>query len=593
MACAVLNATPVAAQVTYETRAFIGDAAPGTGPSVVFSGFGNPSINNNGNITFVGFVTGAGVTSANNTGIWSQIDGPLQLTVREGGPAPGAEQGMLFRDFSDPVSNNSGDIAFRGFLGNLGSPDNGIWMQSGGVINTIAQFQGSTTELEPDLLFGALFFRPVVNVSGDIAFYSSLTGTGVNATNAEGIWLKSGGVLNLIARAGDNAAGTEPGVVFSRLFEPVLNIAGNVVFRAELAGMGVDFGNDSGIWLDAGGSSTLVVREGMQAVENDPGVVFSNILRPVINDAGDLAFLGSVQGPGVDNTNGAGIWATSGGELGLVVRAGDDAPSTEQGVIFDLFGGPVFNVAGEVAFVATLDGTNSSSNTGIWVKSSKETRLIARTGDHAPGTNPDVVFNGFDDPILNRAGTTAFLATLDGASVDPTNNEGIWATDSDGLLKLIAREGDLFNISNDPFAEDLRTISFVSLITNSDEENGQRTSLNNTGQLAFRLGFTDGQGGIFVANLGLPRSPADFDLDGDVDDADFGLAFAAFTGPGNGPTSNPLADLDSDGDVDDADFGLAFAAFTGPGSVSNVPEPGALAMLVGLGLLTARRRRVA
>ncbi len=96
-------------------------------------------------------------------------------------------------------------------------------------------------------------------------------------------------------------------------------------------------------------------------------------------------------------------------------------------------------------------------------------------------------------------------------------------------------------------------------------------------------------GGLGDFDLVYIGIPSDLDSDGDVDDADFGLAFAAFTGPGNGPSSNPAADLDGDGDVDDADFGLAFAAFTGPGGATNVPEPTGLALLaVGAGLIFRR-----
>ena len=55
-----------------------------------------------------------------------------------------------------------------------------------------------------------------------------------------------------------------------------------------------------------------------------------------------------------------------------------------------------------------------------------------------------------------------------------------------------------------------------------------------------------------------PSLPADFDLDGDVDDENYVTFFDCVTGPMNGPLTKgcDLADLDDDVDVDLEDFRL-------------------------------------
>ena len=58
---------------------------------------------------------------------------------------------------------------------------------------------------------------------------------------------------------------------------------------------------------------------------------FENIQKPVINADGDVAFVASLKGVGIDASNRGGLWITVGGMLQNIVRTGD---------LFDVDSGP-------------------------------------------------------------------------------------------------------------------------------------------------------------------------------------------------------------------------------------------------------------
>ncbi|HQA00775.1 MAG TPA: fibronectin type III domain-containing protein, partial [Phycisphaerae bacterium] len=65
----------------------------------------------------------------------------------------------------------------------------------------------------------------------------------------------------------------------------------------------------------------------------------------------------------------------------------------------------------------------------------------------------------------------------------------------------------------------------------------------------------------------ITRSRGDFDLDGDIDQSDFGILQACLSGAGNDQVSEPcrIARIDFDDDVDEADVAEFLACYSGPG----------------------------
>lgn len=135
------------------------------------------------------------------------------------------------------------------------------------------------------------------------------------------------------------------------------------------------------------------------------------------------------------------------------------------------------------------------------------TRVIALSGDTAPSTGGGQ-FNTFGaNRAVNNNDQIAFFTNLVTTAGNPggvttANDLCLFATDVAGNLILIAREG--FALPGDPVGG--RTVSsiFFGAGVNNAQTNGQDGRgmfFNDAGQLVFNIGFSDGNSGVFVANV--------------------------------------------------------------------------------------------
>jgi hypothetical protein len=117
-------------------------------------------------------------------------------------------------------------------------------------------------------------------------------------------------------------------------------------------------------------------------------------------------------------------------------------------------------------------------------------QLIARTGDQLPGLPADAVF-GSGRVLRPSSHPVALLkANLTGAAIDDQYDSGLWARTATGELLLVAREGELMNVSDDPNAPDLRRIRLL-----------HSAAIDDLGYISFGAAFFDGTSGVFVSSV--------------------------------------------------------------------------------------------
>ncbi len=524
------------------------------------SGLENPTIADNGMVTFGGVMGGSTITTANDRGVWQRNSGgTTSLLIHEGDLVPtlGA---VTYNSvaISNARTNQNGMVAIGASLvgsgvvitgtaaSNPARNDNVLMAGTlAGGMQVVAQ-RGTPAPGTAGSLFDGAFnsgytfqFSGLDN-SGRVMFKSTLAnpfaggGDVVGTTNNEAIWSGPVGGLSIISRKGDTpGAPGDLATVASYQFTLQMNGSGQVAYDTRFTvGTGtppVTLHNDHCMWVHTPGSgSVLAFREG-DAVPGTGGALLdttgTNGWSPSIgfmgfNNAGQMMtdgeFLPGTGSPVVDTTNDRSIlrWS-SGPGLEIVVRDGMAATGTD-GTISTILSSKYLNNSGQVAFQAILAGGTvaTTDDFALFVGTPGSMQLAVREGQAMPGiADAFMGTNGVQSSTyyFNNQGTIVFSVQMTGAGVTTANDTVLCAWNAGTGLKILAREGDQVEVipavfPNPPVIKSIGSSFAAIASTNGD---GRMSSFRDDGKLAMRVFMSDGSTAIMQWHI--PVCVADVD----------------------------------------------------------------------------------
>ena len=292
------------------------------------------------------------------------------------------------------------------------------------------------------------FEQPMLNMNGQVAFAGTLSGTGISTANDHAIWSGSTDSINMVARTGDTAPGTDASLAFSSFDSLTFNNLGQTAFYAEVAKIiPTDLGLN-GIWSEGSGTLAPVVISRQIAPGIEPVQYFGAFYELRLNDAGQTAFYSNMSD--ITTTMGdKSIWIHDQDGLKVVAREQGSVPGESTNYVF--FGMNPYilplNDAGEVIFrsgTRKADGS-LSSYTAIWAGSAETLGPVVSVGDAAPGIESDVFFAfSINTNNINNAGQAVLRTGLYGEGIGlslPNTIASLWFYGPDTLVQ-IARNGD-------------------------------------------------------------------------------------------------------------------------------------------------------
>lgn len=180
------------------------DALP-TGPGRFASLSSTIAFNNEGQAAFSATVTGREVAAVSEDALYRVSDAGSVEFARDG-DAPPAGPGVFSYFSSDIVLNDAGQAALFATVSNPGVTEGALYRFGDAGAVRVAH-QGEALPTGPGAFSG--FFDIALNDAGQVAFYASLGGPGVDATNSIGLYLYDDRLgLITVARKGDAFLGS-------------------------------------------------------------------------------------------------------------------------------------------------------------------------------------------------------------------------------------------------------------------------------------------------------------------------------------------------------------------------------------------------
>jgi hypothetical protein len=233
-----------------------------------------------------------------------------------------------------------------------------------------------------------------------------------------------------------------------------------------------------------------------------------------VNAGGDVAFFARL----MRSAAGEALFLSRDGKTVVVANAGAPAPGGGTLSGFTEHPAPALNKAGTVAFAATIDGGRSTDAVLTWARG--RLASVAQSGVKAPDIAGGVFFD-FGRPAINDAGDVAFLTTIRHGH---EMLDAVYVNAKGKLAKIVAAgdaapDGGVFSAIAAPVLNNRGVVAFAALVEQGQRPAGIFVATDGALRRAVGAGDAAPDGGIYARlseNIG-------------IDDAGH-IAFTAFLG---------------------------------------------------------------